>query len=273
MAVAPSGFAPTAPRDRTVARVRHELRLRLLEVVAVRRVTPRLVRVTLGGEALAGFVSLGFDDHVKVFVPAEGQAFDRAPELGPSGPIFPDGAPRPAMRDYTPHDFDPAGRTLQLDFALHDAGPATAWAQAARPGDRLVVGGPRGSFVVGDGYDWRLLIGDETALPAIRRCLAELPPTARAIVFAEVDGPDDEEPFATAADVEIHWVHRRDARLQDAVAAAPLPPGDGYAWVACESADAKALRETLLARGLDRRALKASGYWRRGAAASHDVHD
>lgn len=266
--------------DRTVTRVRHELRLRLLDVVQVARVTPRLIRVTLGGEQLRGFASAGFDDHVKVFVPPQGEVFDSLPALGPEGPIFEAGAVRPAaLRDYTPHHYDPASSTLQLDFALHDAGPATAWALRARTGGKLIIGGPRGSFVVGTGFDWHLLMGDDTALPAIRRRLAELPEGSRAVVLAEVDGPEDEEPFESRADVEALWVHRARARegsascLLHALAAASLPAGAFYAWVAGESAAAKAIRAALLARGADRGTLKASGYWRRGSAAVHDTHD
>lgn len=175
------------PQDRSIQRVRHDLKLRLLSVVAVDQITPHARRVTLGGAQLHGFTSLGFDDHVKLFIPVEGQVFATLPEIGPSGPAFDLRRPAPAMRDYTPHSFDPVGGTLQLDFALHDAGPATLWARRAQPGDRVIIGGPRGSFVVGIGFDWHLLVGDETALPAIRRRLAQLPAGSRAAVFIKID--------------------------------------------------------------------------------------
>lgn len=265
--------------DRSITRVRHAAGLRLLDVVATTLVTPHLVRVMLGGEQLAGFTSLGFDDHVKVFIPPEGEAFDSLPVLGPGGPVFKAGAPTPALRDYTPHHFDPVASMLQLDFALHDAGPATAWALRAQKSDKLIIGGPRGSFVVGTGFDWHLLMGDATALPAIRRRLAELPEGSHAVVFAEMGGPEDKEPFTSRANVEIHWLYRtcQDDRsatcLLQAATAASFPDGDYYAWIACESADAKAIRAALLGRGADRASLKASGYWRRGAAATHDAYD
>lgn len=260
------------PQDRSFERVRHELRLRLLEVLAVEHVTPHALRVTLGGEQIKGFVSKGFDDHVKLFVPAEGQIFERVPELGPRGPVFHPDQPAPVMRDYTPHTFDPVGETLQLDFALHDAGPASVWARRAAPGNRVIVGGPRGSFVVGTGFDWHLLAGDETALPAIRRRLAELPANVRALVFAEVDGPEDEQLLPTAASAEVRWVHRGRQTLLDAVGGAGFPPGSCFAWVACETSAAKALRQHLVARGLDPRGIKASGYWRSGSNGTHEVH-
>lgn len=268
-----SSDLPLARRDRNIARVRHELRLRLLEVIAVEHVTPHALRATLGGAQIIGFASSGFDDHVKLFIPAEDHVFEALPELGPRGRVFDPSAPVPAMRDYTPHAFDAVGGTLQLDFALHDAGPATAWARRAAPGDRLIVGGPRGSFIVDTGFDWNLLIGDETAFPAIRRRLAELTADARALVIIEIDGVEDEQRLDTVASVEIHWVHRDQKKLLEAVKGTVFPGGDCYAWIACESSDARALRRHLLDRGFDSRSLKASGYWRRGAEGTHDVHD
>ncbi len=270
--------AAAAPADRTVARMRHDLRLRLLDIVGLASVTPRLVRVTFGGEHLTDFCSPGFDDHVKVFVPPKGEAFDSLPPLGPEGPMFKAGAPSPARRDYTPHHHDPAALTMQVDFVLHGEGPAAAWARRARAGDKVIVGGPRSSFLVGVGFDWHLLMGDDTALPAIRRRLAELPAGSRAVVFAEVERPGDAEPFASDATVETYWVYRSrgdggSACLLDALAGVRLPEGDYYAWIACESSDAKAIRKALLERGADRRSLKAAGYWRRGSAAIHDVHE
>ena len=272
--------SPSSPvPDRLPRRVRHELRFRKLEVRTIQRVTPRLIRVTLGGEDLAGFTSLGFDDHAKIFFPDAKTGALTLPTAGPDGPVWPEGG-RPTMRDYTPRRHDPAAGTLELDFALHDAGPATEWAERAQPGDLLGVGGPRGSFIVPTDFDWHLLVGDDTALPAIARRLAELPDGARAVVLAEVDGEADQIAFETRAKLDLHWVHRRGAEagtgswLLDALRGLSLPAGDFHAWVACESAAAKALRAHLVGeRGANPKWVRASGYWRRGAVATHDTHD
>jgi NADPH-dependent ferric siderophore reductase len=184
------------------------------------------------------------------------------------------------MRDYTPRRHDAQANTLEIDFALHDAGPATQWAEQARPGDIVGVGGPRGSFIVPTEFDWHLLIGDDTALPAISRRLAELPAGARVVVLAEVDSAADEIPFETQADLTLRWVHRHGAApglspvLVDTLKTIELPAGDFHAWVGCESAIAKALRAHLVGeRGANPKWVRASGYWRRGAAATHDTHD
>ncbi|MFS2167605.1 siderophore-interacting protein [Variovorax sp. Varisp62] len=269
-----SAFA--APH-RMPRRVRHALRFSRLTVKTAQRVTPHLIRITLAGDDLAGFTSPGFDDHAKIFFPdATGKL--TLPTAGPEGPIWPEG--RPTMRDYTPRRHDATAGTLEIDFALHEAGPATHWAEQARPGDVVGVGGPRGSFIVPTKFDWHLLIGDDTALPAISRRLAELPAGARAVVLAEVDSEADEIPFDTQAELTLKWVHRRGTEpglspvLLDALKAMQLPAGDFHAWVGCESAIAKALRAHLVGeRGANPKWTRASGYWRRGAVATHDSHD
>lgn len=269
--------ASTAP-DRTPRRVRNELRFRKLAVKTVQRVTPHLIRVTLTGDDLAGFQSRGFDDHVKLFFPDPATGKLSLPTMGPEGPVWPEG--RPTMRDYTPRRHDAKAGTLEIDFALHEAGPATQWAEQARAGDILGVGGPRGSFIVPTEFDWHLLIGDDTALPAISRRLAELPAGARAVVLAEIDSEADEIAFDTQAELTLKWAHRRGTEpglsqvLLDALKAIELPAGDFHAWVGCESAIAKALRAHLVGeRGANPKWTRASGYWRRGAVATHDSHD
>ena len=162
-------------RVRTARRVRHETKMRLLQVREVSRLTPKMVRIVVSGEALAGFISAAHDDHVKLFFPQPGQDKPVLPTPTPNGPVYPEGAPRPAARDYTPRRYDAAANTLVVDFVLHGEGPATTWAAQARPGQFLGVGGPRGSFIVPDDFDWYLLAGDETAIPAIGRRLEELP--------------------------------------------------------------------------------------------------
>jgi len=268
---------PTLP-DRTPQRVRHTLRFRELEVRQVQRITPHLVRVTLGGDALEGFTSPGFDDHAKLFFPDEATGALTLPTAGPDGPIWPEGR-KPTMRDYTPRRFDAATQTLEIDFALHQAGPATRWAEQAAVGQRIGVGGPRGSFIVPTDFDWHLLIGDDTALPAISRRLAELPKGARAVVLAEVDSAADQVDLPSAADVDIIWVHRDQALpgtppLLAALHAARLPTGAFHAWIGCESAHAKALRAHLIDEcRANPKWIRASGYWRAGTAATHDAHD
>lgn len=260
-----------------VVRVRHPLKFRLLRVTRVEPLSPALVRVTLTGD-LSDFVSASFDDHLKVFFPSEGAETPVLPSLGPDGIVFPEGVERPAARDYTPRRFDAAANELDLEFALHEAGPATAWAAQAQPGQYLGVGGPRGSMVIPTGYDWHLLIGDETALPAIQRRLAELPAGTRVAVVVEVENRAARIALPTEADLYAIWCYREESEsdqpLADAVQEVWLPPGEGYVWAAGEASAIRAVRAHLCnERGVDKKRIRASAYWRRGAQATHETID
>ncbi|VCU70262.1 NADPH-dependent ferric-chelate reductase [Pigmentiphaga humi] len=266
--------------ERAARRVRHELKFRLLQVSAVKHVTPRLLCVTLKGDDLEGFASAAHDDHIKVFFPGPGQERPVVPTPGPNGMVFPEGQPRPPARDYTPRRYDASAGELDIEFALHGDGPAAEWAEQARVGQYLGIGGPRGSFVMEGDFDGYLLVGDETALPAIARRLEELPAGAPVRVVAEVENAQEEQVFETRAEVQVTWLHRQGARAGDpglltaAVAALPKPAGDWYAWVAAESGVAKRVRQVLVENWqVPKEWIKAAGYWKQGAAATHDRHE
>jgi NADPH-dependent ferric siderophore reductase len=231
-----------------ITRVRHELRRRLLTVSAVENITPQMRRITLTSPDLHDFVSASFDDHVKLMFPGSGD--------------------QPEMREYTPRRFDAAGNTLVIDFALHEAGPATAWAIAAKVGDTLQIGGPRGSAVIPDDFDWYLLVGDETALPAIGRRIEEL--RAGVPVTSVVIGEAQQVP--TKADWTSHWIARDTASddtslLRAALDKVVLPDGEGFVWIAAEAGVARSLRSYIVeTRGHAKAWTKAAGYWTRGQA-------
>lgn len=242
--------------EHQITRHRHETRRRRLVVQSTERITPDMIRIVVTGEDLADFVSLGADDHIKLFVQ--------------------DDAGQPAMRDYTPRAYDNAARTLTIDFAVHEAGPATRWAIGAKPGDAVEIGGPRGSAVVSPTYDWWLLIGDETALPAIGRRLEELPPGASAITLGIVTGAAEEQAFTSPASLDARWVHRPLAQADDpasvlaALGDLQTPAGDGFIWVAAEARVARAVRDHFLSKGHPPTWMKAAGYWKKGEADAAD---
>ncbi|MFN3302169.1 MAG: siderophore-interacting protein [Roseateles sp.] len=256
--------------------VYHPLRARMLQVLRVDDLSPRLRRITLGGPELEGFTSPMPDDHVKLLFPAPGEARPVLPTFGANGVSFPDGATRPAARDYTPRAFDLQRHTLTLDFVLHGDGPASTWAAAARPGDPIGVAGPRASRVVDpQAHAHWLLLGDETALPAIARWLEWIPQTSRVTVRVEVDSPEDRIALPAHDGLDLAWVQRRPVpqgcALLAAVCGLPLAPG--YAWIACESAQMRALRLHLLTeRAWPRDHLYAAGYWKRGTSDHDDEH-
>jgi NADPH-dependent ferric siderophore reductase len=259
--------------DRPVAeRVRHELKFRLAEVVRTERITPRMARITFTDPSFAEFPSLAYDDHVKIFVPPKGSE-PVLPVRGPNGVEWPAGAPKPEGRDYTPRSFDRDKREVVIDFVLHEGGVAAEWAASAKPGDRLGIGGPRASFVVRDDLDFYLLIGDETALPAIGRRIEELPAETKVIAIVEIAEPGERQSVTTKADLSLTWVDRsKGDSLLEAAKSTTLPHGRGYVFIAGEASVSTALREHFVALGHDPEYIKAAGYWRRGEADFDDGH-
>ncbi|MGM9482822.1 siderophore-interacting protein [Roseateles sp. NT4] len=240
---------PTTP-VRRIQRVRHELLRRELEVRQVEQLSPNFIAVTLKGESLASFRSDSFDDHVKVF--------------------FDETGAEPARRDYTPRRFDTETRELTLEFALHGSGAASDWARQATAGQQLTLGGPRGSMIIPTDYDWHLLIGDDSALPAVHRRLEELPEGSRAIVMLQLGDAGDRRLLTSRANLQVEWVQTAD-ELVSAIAALALPDGEGFAWAAGEASVMARVRQVLVDKRLPKEAMKVAAYWKAGAMAFHET--
>jgi len=234
-----------------IERVRHDLRMREVDVARIERLSPGFVSITFKGAALSDFTSLSFDDHVKFM-------FD-----GPGG--------QQVRRDYTPRRFDRQACELDIEFALHGHGGAAEWARNARVGAKAIVGGPRGSMILPLAMDWHLLIGDASALPAVTRRLEELPPAARAQVVLLVDAAD-RRAFATQANADVHWV-ASNAQLLQVLRELSLPAGAGLAWGGGEAALMVQVRQLLADKGLPRQAGRISAYWKQGVADHHERLD
>ena len=242
-----------------IHRVTHEIKRRRLDVLRVVDITPRMRRITLGGPELAGFISLGSDDHIKLLfaeTPEQQQAIN-------AGNLGRDGAVRPTMREYTPRRIDLVANELDLDFVLHGDGPASTWAAQAQPGHTLNIAGPRGSLVVPDIFDSYLLVGDETAIPAIGRRLEELPAGRKVLALIEIEDEEERQPLPSKADVEVIWIQRHRQDLLKVLADISLPGGELYAWVALEKALTRKAKALLLEeKGIADDRIKAAAYWR-----------
>lgn len=248
-------------------------------VTAVRRVTPNMARITFDCPSLASAGPAAPDAYMKIFFPLAGQ---QRPELPPPATgsevlswyhtylAMPDEV-RPHMRTYTVRAARPDSGEVDVDFVLHaeSGGPASTWAEQAEVGSQVAFVGPHGLYEVPDGTGWQLLVGDETALPAIGAILEALPNSARATVYVEIPDSGERQTFTTDATVELHWVARgarpHGESLLDAVRAADLPGGAPYAWVSGEASVVKLVRRHLVReRGFDKTSICFTGYWRQG---------
>jgi NADPH-dependent ferric siderophore reductase len=237
-------------------------------VEAAEWLTPALVRVVLGGPGLAGFATPEHTDaYVNVAIPPADAPYDAVFAPADVREAH-DRAHWPARRRYTVRSWD--GARLALDVVVHgDAGVGGRWAASATPGDVLVLEGPGGGYRPDPEADWHLLVGDESALPAIAASLEAVPAGRRAVVLLACDGPEHEIDLACPAELDLVWLHRSgtpaDAELLPrAVEALAFPDGRVHAFVHGEADEIRAIRRHLLTeRGLRRSDMSCSPYWRR----------
>ena len=151
--------------------------------------------------------------------------------------------------------------------------------QPVHEGDTIQIGGPKNSSVLSSDIRRWLLVGDETALPAIGRRIEEAPAGTSITSIVAVSGPQDHQAFKTAANLTTHWAHRPLAAASDPTAlleiikTIDLKP-ETFAWVAAEAHVARAIRSWLIEeRSHPKPWLKAGGYWVVGKADAHDRLD
>ncbi|KOC88198.1 FMN reductase [Winslowiella iniecta] len=243
-------------------RVRNELRFRNLTVLRSVRIAGCFQRLVFGGDDLTGFASLGFDDHIKLFFPQPGSTF-AAPTITDDGIIWENDI-RPASRDYTPM-FDAARNELTLDFYLHQSGVASDWANQARPGDRLTVGGPRGSLVIPEDYHWQLYVCDETGMPALLRrleALSQSAPPVEVTALISVQDAASKDYFAHLSGFNLEWfIGDRQQAVAQRLAQLTLPEHDYYLWLTGEGKTVKDYSRIFEQQQVDDRLLRAVAYW------------
>jgi NADPH-dependent ferric siderophore reductase len=210
------------------------------DAVVTRReqVSPHLVRITL---SVPGFTSTGIpDEWVGLVVPGQFQ-----------------------LRYYTVRSL--AGDDLVIDVVIHEVGLVTEWASGDCVGDTAVVTAAQGSYSPPDGAGWLLLVGDLTAMPAMARISASTSVPTR--ILAEVQ--DDLSGYLPEGP-DVTWLAppaEGQSRLSEVVEQIDWPEGDGYFWMAGESAQMRSIRKHLMReRGLPNAAYDVMGYWRAVAA-------
>jgi NADPH-dependent ferric siderophore reductase len=231
--------------------VRHDPVIRNLTVARTTVLSPGFTRVTLVGQDLAGFSSLGAADHVKLLLQDGGS---------------------PVKRDYTPREFRADGSgpaELDIDFFRHGAGPASEWVAWAEPGSEIAVGGPRGSHLLPTGANRFVLGADESALPALARWIELLPDDAEILAFVQLDNESDAaylEPDHVHK-ARVVWLDKAEGTLERAIRGlGPIGP-DTFVWAAGEAEALVPIRRYLRRElALPSAQVKMTGYWKRGEA-------
>ncbi|MBB2941257.1 NADPH-dependent ferric siderophore reductase [Actinoplanes lutulentus] len=253
----------------------------MLEVTGTERISPNVVRVTLGGDGLDRFTPLGYDQWFRLFLARPGQDTLKLPTrtsgLWYAQYLATAKQKRPYVRCYTVRGHRPGA--LDVDFVVHvdadgHSGPASSFALTAKPGEQV------GLLDQGCGYnpradhEWTLLVADETGLPAVAGVCESLPADAKGIAIVELPSLEDKQDFRAPAGVEIVWVSRDGADgvpgelALETLRKTELPAGDVYAYLVGESALATGARRYLVGeRQVPKQNIDFIGYWRHGHAA------
>ncbi|WP_020501324.1 siderophore-interacting protein [Sciscionella marina] len=241
-----------------------------LRVIRTERLTPTMIRVIFGGEELADFGYNGFtDSYVKLLFPKPGVAYPEPFDINQIREELPR-EQWPDMRTYTVRWLDREAGELAIDFLTHGAeGLAGPWAQTAGPGDRLAMLGPGGAYSPREDVARHLLVGDESALPAIGAAVEALPDGARAHAVIEVAGEQERQPLTTKAELTVTWVHRDGAhygeKLVETLRGLEAGTDPVHAFVHGEAGAVKQLRGLFRDEwGIPADRLSISGYWRTG---------
>ncbi|MET0860020.1 MAG: siderophore-interacting protein [Microbacterium sp.] len=240
-------------------------------VAATSWVTPSLRRLHLVTDDLSAFTESRFTDrYVKLVFPKAGVDYPDDIDVRALRATLPP-EDVPDVRTYTALHPDLEAGTIDIDFVVHgDEGIAGPWAAGAHVGDILLANGPGGAYRPDPTADWHLLIGDESAIPAVTAALESLPPGAVVRVVLLVESDDHEPTLSLPADGTVTVVHRNggtaDGLLEAAVRAVPWLSGRVHAFAHGEAEEIMhGVRPYLRTeRGLARDQLSVSGYWRRG---------
>lgn len=235
-------------------------------VQATHQLTPLMIRVTVTGAEIALLDGGHFDDRVKlVFPDDDGQV--RPPALVNGRLDWP--RPFPVNREYTIARIN--DEAIDIDFVLHDGGHASRWAQRAQPGDEIWLVGPKSDTQILEGTSSFVILGDETALPAIARCLREMSPDAVGRVAIEVADEQERQELDHPQGVSVTWLYRGGVAgasplLGEYLESIDVPNDGAYLWAAGEAGAMRPIRIWARAHGFDRSNCNISGYWRAGPA-------
>ncbi|MBV9313126.1 MAG: siderophore-interacting protein, partial [Pseudonocardia sp.] len=217
------------------------------------------------------FADIGYtDSYVKVIFRRPGVRYPEPLDLALARAMLPR-EQWPPVRSFTLREVNRQTTEITIDFVYHgDIGLAGPWAAAAMPGTEFMVAGPGGTYAPDPTADWHLMIGDETALPAIAASLTRVPAGALVHAAIEVWEPSDRQNLACPGEPRLEWFYRSErpeleTALVDYVQTLRFPPGRVHAFVHGEANAVKQIRRHLLhERGLLAEQLSISGYWRRG---------
>lgn len=248
----------------------------VLQVKKQEFITPKYIRITLEGKEISRFKEARVGDNNKILIP-----HNKSQKLN-----LPDGSQGLkaekkdfSVRTYTLKALDIVANEMVIDFVMHgDAGPASAWAIHAQPGDELGVLMKTKTKPLFKPAKTYFIVGDHTALPVISVLLEQLPETAKGYAIIEVFDASDIQELKKPEGVLVLWKFNKlpgeNSYLAGALKALPLKVSeDLFVYAAAEYKTIKTIQEYLKSTGLDRSKWYAYSYWKHGVAEDASAAD
>lgn len=241
----------------------------LVPVVLTTRaeLSPRMFQFTFEGDGIETLADAEPAASVRLLVPSLGSDELVMPEWNGNEFLLPDGE-RPALRTFTPLRVDREIGSLDLQIVRHPGGAVSEWADDAAPGASAAISGPGSGYTIDTDADHFILLGDETAMPAIADLLTALPDNATVEVHIEIIQPDAQIPLPHHPGAAITWHVRPEDAASGATILAVAQALDGLPdttrlWAAGEAASMQAIRTHLFKTlEIPRSQANIRGYWK-----------
>jgi NADPH-dependent ferric siderophore reductase len=237
-----------------------------LTVAAKQELSPRLMRLTVEGDVLRELVVDQAAASVRFVVPWPGTDLE-LPEWNGNEFLLADGS-RPALRTFTPLRPDRRAGTIDLEVVRHPHGAVSQWAESAAVGDVAAISGPGVGYEFPDGADRLLVLGDETAIPAITQLIEMAPPSLALDIHVEVVADDAVLDLATRPGDSAEWYTTAEGqnpggRIAAVIEAMDALPHGAHVWAAGEASAVQRIRNHLFKTlGVDRSRATVRGYWK-----------
>jgi len=250
---------------------------RRLTVIGKKFISTNMLRITLAGDDLSSLAADQEGGYIKLhFARADILDGDIEQQI-----LCEDASSRPLLRTYTIRNQQVNPAQIDVDFVIHETGPASTWAGNCSIGSSIYVAGPGKKKIVDLSADWFFIVGDMTALPAISVNLEQLPSSAKGYAVIEVLSEKDIQHFDLPKAIELHWVikypqlntngDQQTISLLNKVKQCPALVGTPSVWIACEFTNMRDLRQHFNQDlNVDKRNMYASSYWKAGL--SEDEH-
>lgn len=240
---------------------------RRVEVTRIERRSPRLVRITVGGPELAGLTVDEPGASVRLLLGDEPTTPPELPEWTGNEFLLADGT-RPIIRTLTPRRWDDGAAELTVDIVDHGHGPMSVWAASAQIGWPTAISGTGRGYDYPEGLERLVLIGDESAVPAIGQLAEQAPAGVEIDAHVVMFDAAAEHAIDGLGDRTVTWhpvagIEELSDVYASVAGAIPDTPGSRW-WVAGEAAAVQRVRKLLFdERAIDRKRTTVRGYWKR----------